>query len=201
VSLVAVAIERVPAVDPGAPAAERVRLQRLAARAALERAGEALGAGARTLAFDARGAPRLDDGWCCSLSHARRLAAAAVGRAPVGIDVEPLREPRRDLVERVLDPAERALLAHLPLELAFARAWTAKEAVLKRAGVGLLELSACRLERLDPDGRLHLRHRGATLAVVQRLAEGHVLALCSGAPEVDEAALARALGSLAEVPA
>jgi hypothetical protein len=37
--------------------------------------------------------------------------------------------------------------------------------------------------------------------VVQRLAEGHVLALCSGAPEVDEAALARALGSLAEVPA
>ena len=135
------------------------------------------------------------------MTHARRIAAAALGRVPLGVDVEPLREPRLQLVERVLSEPERALLAHLPLSVAFARAWTAKEAVLKRAGVGLLELGACRRVSLDDSGRLRVGHRDAVLTVAQRLDLGHVLALCSGVPEEDDAALGRALRAFEEVEA
>ncbi|THA28015.1 4'-phosphopantetheinyl transferase superfamily protein [Streptomyces sp. A1277] len=76
-----------------------------------------------------------------SLSHCEGLSLIAVAATPVGVDVEPVPNPRT-LVEAadVLHPAESAELAALSPAIrpaAFARLWTRKEAYLKGLGIGL----------------------------------------------------------------
>jgi len=86
-----------------------------------------------------------------NLSHSEDLALVAVtGAGPVGVDVERLRSfsRRRRLARRVLSRAERERLQELPegeRSLAFARAWTRKEAVVKARGEGVYE----GLERIE----------------------------------------------------
>jgi 4'-phosphopantetheinyl transferase len=75
------------------------------------------------------------------------LALAVTGAGPVGIDLESVAALGRFPVDPVLcSPAESAALSSLPghaADAARGALWTAKEAVLKAAGVGL---------RVDPRG-------------------------------------------------
>jgi 4'-phosphopantetheinyl transferase len=91
------------------------------------------------------GRPELDgfdDEWSFSLSHSSNVGVIAIARDPVGVDVEVVR-PRRALervARRVLadeDFAAWSTLVEPHRTLAFLRAWTAKEAYLKRLGVGI----------------------------------------------------------------
>lgn len=83
-----------------------------------------------------------------SVAHSGDLVAVAVAHAPVGVDVEQSHGRRRPfgaedpeaLARLVLSPAERAVLAAVPLAgraRAFLVAWTRKEAVTKATGDGL----------------------------------------------------------------
>ncbi|MER7466114.1 4'-phosphopantetheinyl transferase superfamily protein [Streptomyces sp. NPDC097981] len=76
-----------------------------------------------------------------SLSHSGDLALCAVGRTPVGVDIEAASPVGEDGDLRdLLHPRERQeLLALAPLERrdAFLRCWTRKEAYLKGTGAGL----------------------------------------------------------------
>ena len=79
-----------------------------------------------------------------NLSHSGELAVAAVAHGgEVGVDVETLGKSRRlDLLERrVLSAGEREQLRTIAedaaRQLAFLRAWTRKEAVLKAIGSGI----------------------------------------------------------------
>ena len=125
----------------------RVDALRSAAYAALERCARRAGARLGLLEHDPRGAPRPQAGWFWSVSHTSQggsgWVAAVLARAPVGIDLEHVRPRREELVERVLDARERELVGIGAR--GFASAWTAKEAVLKKLGVGLTELSLCRI--------------------------------------------------------
>ena len=76
-----------------------------------------------------------------SLSHARGTVAVAAAAAPVGIDVEPLREIEHlaSMSELVLAAEEQAILWKAPGALRsrlFLRYWTLKEALLKAAALG-----------------------------------------------------------------
>ena len=78
-------------------------------------------------------------GLCLSSSSRAGLAALAVGRGALGLDIEAV-EPARDPPWNVLHPEEQIWLAGLdPGERsrAFARLWAAKEAYLKLLGTGL----------------------------------------------------------------
>lgn len=92
---------------------------------------------------DDRGKPGLADG-ALSFSLARRggLLLVGVGTAgqAVGVDLETLPCADREGVARTLfSPAEARWLADHPGGDGFARVWTAKEAVLKAAGIGIAE--------------------------------------------------------------
>ncbi len=71
---------------------------------------------------------------CFNLSHSHGAVVCALHDKPVGIDVERLRPPPRRLAEGM--EAE-----------AFFRLWTAKEASVKRRGLGIAAL----LRPLEPD--------------------------------------------------
>lgn len=128
------------------------------------------------LEVDREGAPLPSGGWHWSISHSSQMACAAVARGPIGIDVEPIRERREELVEPVLGTRELERLGGFSWEV-FTRAWTAKEAVLKRAGCGLAELSGCELVALTDQSSCVVRHRGREHEVAQHRHEGHVFAL------------------------
>ncbi|MBK7643688.1 MAG: 4'-phosphopantetheinyl transferase superfamily protein [Planctomycetes bacterium] len=100
--------------------------------------------------------PRIPDGpplpaqgthW--SVSHTQGAAGAAVAPFALGFDLERARELRPELVRRFLSPAEPALD---PLV-----AWTAKEAVLKKLGLGMAGLSRCAIVARESNERLQLR--------------------------------------------
>ena len=81
-----------------------------------------------------------------SISHSIRTVALAVGRAgsPIGIDID---QPRQQLVRvarRFLAPEETAI--HGASEENLLRAWTAKEAAFKAAGITGLTLADIRLD-------------------------------------------------------
>lgn len=166
-----------PDPGPGAPGRERVAAQSRGARACLAAAARGCGAPTGPYEKDASGAPLPLDGWHWSLTHDAQRVAAALARERVGLDLERVCERRAELVERVLDPGERRVLRGPVTPLAFTQVWTAKEAVLKAAGVGLQELSRCRLLSLKSGESCLLAHRGALARVRFHMFADHVLAV------------------------
>ncbi len=150
-----VVVRRAILADANARGVERVALLRAQALAALAQAARAMGAELGTLKKDERDAPLSSGGWHWSLSHTSLgdvgLVAACVSRSPVGVDAEPIRMARTEIVESALNAAERRLFASADDALAFTRAWTAKEAVLKKLGLGLMSLSEVRIEDVDTE--------------------------------------------------
>ena len=73
-----------------------------------------------------------------SITHRSGLAVAAVSPAPVGIDLETFEDRTRAFLEEAFSVAElRGLLEAADPKFDAACMWAAKEAALKRAGIGL----------------------------------------------------------------
>lgn len=104
-----------------------------------------------TLIHTPDGAPHISgfDGWI-SISHGAGMATLAVDRTrPVGIDVEAPRAQLQRIARRFMSPKEYEVYGgSLPMML---RAWTAKEAVFKAAGVSGLTI-----------GEIYIHADGAT---------------------------------------
>lgn len=147
-SAIFVALLPTPDQEPSLPARERVAAQSVAARRALELAAQA--AECSAMVFHKRDdVPQPWNGWYWSVSHDDTWVLGALARAPLGVDLERVTLRRAALRAAVLDEEERALLGEVDA-LGFTRLWTAKEAVLKAAGVGLTRLSHCRLTASPP---------------------------------------------------
>lgn len=171
----------VVADEPLLPGESPLLRQREAAGRALAESARRAGAELDRLESDERGAPLPSNGWHWSISHSVSRAAAVVWRAPVGIDLEHKQPRRREVMQRVLNAREAELLEG-PERLVFLRAWTAKEAVLKKLGVGLAGLSDCRIVEVHGPDRLLLDARGARHAVWQaHTPDRHVLSLSADA--------------------
>lgn len=75
---------------------------------------------------------------CFNLSHSGELALCALDSAPVGVDIQVVRQWRPGLPKRVCSPSELAWLEGQPeLWPAFTRLWALKEARAKESGKGL----------------------------------------------------------------
>jgi 4'-phosphopantetheinyl transferase len=162
--------------DVGLRGRARLQSQSALAREALAISARSTGAVLGPLEKDGEDAPLPANGWHWSLSHSAGFAAGVVCRARIGIDVEAIAPRRADVVARVSSRAELELLGGFSWQ-AFVRVWTAKEAVLKKAGVGLLELDRCRLVAVADERTLVLHHRDRDHVVQQSVEGGHVAAV------------------------
>ena len=105
-------------------------------------------------AHDGEGKPRVQGlpGWDFNLSHAGDYVAVVVGRGSVGVDIEKYREVREmeSIVGRYFHPEERDAWHALPSArrpAAFFLLWSAREAAMKCAGLGLAKgLSVTRVD-------------------------------------------------------
>lgn len=151
---------------------QRVEDQRSAARQALAESARLSGAPLDGYESNAMGGPLSNDGWHWSVTHKRHYVAAAVGRAAVGVDVEPIRP--RSLAEfaAVATEAEWSLFPARD-ETAFVMMWTAKEAVTKALGVGLAGFDRCVLVKAEA---WVLGSGGVNWTVRHVVHDGHVFA-------------------------
>ena len=162
---------------------DRIQAARRSGAIALMRSAERAGApfaGAPTeFPTDDDGVPQPLEGWFWSLAHTRGLVCGMVATAPVGIDVEWLERRRwkhtRDyfveyapdeLVEIGGDDAASVLSL-----------WTAKEAVLKRAGIGLSDLARCPVVARVGEHEFLIQHRGQDVHVRRIFFGQYVLAV------------------------
>ena len=115
------------------------------------------GVSADSLVFshDREGKPRVQGltGWDFNISHAGDYVAAVVGRGSVGVDIEQYREVRemKSIVARYFHPEEQAAWHDLPparQPAAFFLLWSAREAAMKCAGLGLAK--GLSITRVDP---------------------------------------------------
>jgi 4'-phosphopantetheinyl transferase len=90
-----------------------------------------------------------------NLSHSGKMALIAVGAAPIGVDVEQVRDMPDlwEVARHALRPDEVAALRALPsprLAEAFTSVWTRKEAYLKARGLGIGGMQRVSVS-VDPD--------------------------------------------------
>ena len=122
------------------------------------------------------GGPRPFDGYYWSLAHKSDFVGAVIAPGPVGIDIERIRPIKRSLFEKIAGESEWGLSAADPLHQFF-RYWTAKEAVLKAAAVGLKGLSLCRIKSILDDRRLVVEYLDQEWPVEQFFFEKHMAAV------------------------
>jgi phosphopantetheinyl transferase (holo-ACP synthase) len=104
-----------------------------------------------------------------SYSHRRPYGAAAVGEAPIGIDVEIARDIRPDSARFFLTDDEAADARRCSIDRALLHFWCAKEAAWKQRGGALPTLKRVPLRLL------HETEQGLLFDMVETVAVGEVV--------------------------
>lgn len=133
---------------------------------------------------DQHGTPLPDRGIFWSLTHKPGYVAGVAACQPVGIDLEQIKPRKTEALFAKVAAEQEWRLVPDRNWLLFYRFWTAKEAVLKAAGIGLKGLSACRVVAVDDDRRLHLDYRQQLWQVEQFYFDGHIASLVRHANSV-----------------
>ena len=121
-----------------------------------------------------------------NLSHSGDLAACAVGRLPVGVDVQRFAGIREGVARRCFTAEEAAQWERLPeseKEKAFCQLWALKESFLKATGQGMR--IPMRRVQFSGSGELTVRQDWDDwnyLARVWETGMPYALAVCSGEP-------------------
>ncbi|MGB9498486.1 MAG: 4'-phosphopantetheinyl transferase family protein [Dissulfuribacterales bacterium] len=143
------------------------------ARQAVRRSAEKKGIELFAFEKDEDGVPVPEKGWYWSLSHKPAYVAGVTANQPVGIDLEHIRPVKPALFKKVADDREWQL-ADTMSDIFFYRYWTAKEAVLKANGTGLVDLSKCKIDRVVDGTRIAVAFRGKTWTVEHVFFDTHV---------------------------
>ncbi|MDM7998899.1 MAG: 4'-phosphopantetheinyl transferase superfamily protein [Dehalococcoidia bacterium] len=172
---------------------EKVAALSQCARQALRLSARRLGIAMPELRKNNDDAPLAFDGYYWSVSHKPRYVAAVIGRDRIGIDIEEMEPRRQDIFRYVASEEEWQILGGKSRDSLY-RCWTAKEAVVKSAGVGLAGLKSCRV--LDVRNNvLSLSHDGQTYDIVQLCHDGHIVSVVSNGNVVEWVILQEAAGS------
>jgi len=107
---------------------------------------------------DKSGVPLPSNGVFWSLSHKPGCVAGVASTKGVGIDIEMFKPVSDALFKRIVDETEAFLFPGRDRGIIFFRAFTAKEAVLKKAGIGMRGLSKAKIHEVWDDRNLLVRY-------------------------------------------
>ena len=154
---------------------ERVKFLSKHARLALERSAEKSNVRIDALEQDERKAPLPFNGTYWSITHKNEYVGGVVCPSPVGIDIEKICPRAKSLFRKTADEAEWAL-ADMSLSTFF-RYWTAKEAVLKAVGIGLRDLSKCRIRRVLDTHHLDVEYNDNNWQIEHYFFDNHIASI------------------------
>jgi len=183
VDLIFPVILAVPAAERCLKGREKTVALSAHARRALKISAQKSGIILGSLLKEANGAPLPSGGNHWSLAHKSAYAGGVVAGFPIGIDIERIRPVQKALYAKTAGDDEWRLSGEDLVRLFF-RYWTAKEAVLKAAAVGLKDLTECRIGRVVDDHRLMVAYLGKSWMVDQVFFDGHVAAVVYAARHV-----------------
>ena len=107
---------------------------------------------------DESGVPLPSNGVFWSLSHKPGYVAGVASVKEVGIDIEKLKPVSHALFRRIVDETEALRFPARDRDHVFFRVFTAKEAVLKKAGIGMRGLSKAKIHGVLDDRNLLVRY-------------------------------------------
>ncbi|MGD8460948.1 MAG: 4'-phosphopantetheinyl transferase superfamily protein [Desulfobacterales bacterium] len=162
---------------------ERVKFLSEQARRALEISAKKSHVPLGKMEQDERNAPLPFDGTYWSITHKTEYVAGVIAPSPVGIDIEKICSRATSLFQKTATTAEWAL-ADMTLKTFF-RYWTAKEAVLKAAGIGLTALSKCRVIHVPDAQHLDIEYDARTYHVQHHYVEDHIASIVKNKFQVE----------------
>ena len=154
---------------------ERVKFLSRHARRALEMSAEKSSVRLDALAQDERNAPLPFNGTYWSITHKNEYVGGVVCPSPTGIDIEKISPRAKSLFRKTADEDEWALADKTVTT--FFRYWTAKEAVLKAAGIGLRDLSKCRIRRVPDAHHLDVEYDGNNWQIEHYFFNNHIASI------------------------
>lgn len=134
---------------------------------------------------DDNGKPLPVDGVYWSLTHKTGYVGAVASFSTIGIDLEKI-QPRRTraLFQKTAAPDEWALCRNKSWGV-FHRYWTAKEAVLKAGGIGLKDLSRCRVTKIIDPYNLVIQYDERSWPVEHCYFSGHIASIVKTADRIE----------------
>ena len=154
---------------------ERVKFLSRHARLALKMSADRSGIRLEELQQDERHAPLPFNGTYWSITHKNEYVGGVVSPSPTGIDIEKICHRTKSLFHKTADEAEWALADKS--FTTFFRYWTAKEAVLKAVGIGLKDLSRCRISRVLSPHHLDVEYEGNKWRIEHNFFNNHIASI------------------------
>lgn len=168
----------VPQKARASPPKDRVSFLSRHARRALRRSAQKSGIVLGALLQDQKGAPLPFEGTYWSVTHKTDYVGGVVSPKPIGLDIEKLRPCSEGLFRKTAAAREWQLAeSESDSVTTFFRYWTSKEAVLKAAGIGLTELSQCRVFRILDDRNLLIRYGKKSWHIEHIFFDGHIASI------------------------
>ena len=161
---------------------ERVKFLSRHARRALQMSADKSRVRLDELQQDERNAPLPFQGTYWSVTHKNEYVGAVVSPSATGIDIEKISPRAKSLFRKTAGEAEWALADKT--DSTFFCYWTAKEAVLKAAGVGLKDLSKCRISRIVDAHHLDIEYDGKRWQIEHRFFNNHIASIVKNEFEI-----------------
>ncbi len=162
------------------------------ARRALDISAQKSGIALIDLQKDEKGAPLPFNGHYWSLTHKLQYVAGVVAAGRIGIDIEKIRSCSEALFKKTADDSEWSL-ADTDRFTLFFRYWTSKECVLKAAGIGIRDLSKCRIVKVVDDDNLVVNYDGKLWQVEHTFFDGHIASIVKNGCDIQWTILNKAL--------
>jgi len=163
----------VPEKERRLPVKERVISLSKHARNALEISARKRRIPLGDLLKDENGVPVPFDGNYWSLTHKPDYVGGVIATTRIGIDIEKIRPCSEALLRKTVDDREWRLSDTEPNQLFF-RYWTSKESVLKASGIGIRDLSKCRIAQVKDDHNLIIDYREKKWHIEHFYFDGHI---------------------------
>lgn len=181
----------VPSSARKLPVRSRVKFLSRHARKALEISARKSGIRLGDLLKDDNGRPLPSNGIYWSLTHKPAYVGAVASCEKTGIDLEKIEPRRTEALFRKVADADEWALADSQSWSVFHRYWTAKEAVLKVTGIGLADLSKCRIFELCDHHNLVIAYLDQLWPVEHYYFDGHIASIVKSAQTVKWTCLKR----------